>query len=145
MCSADLRSPSGAPTESPSPVEQLCHDKVKNGRETAVDCGGGECPPCGVGRLCRDAYDCESLVCDAEAGKFRCAPAAASAAKGRHQAPSGTKVPPPESSTVEEEASTDTSKTTLGVSLGVGGVVVIAAACLVGRAAKRRSQKRRQE
>jgi hypothetical protein len=41
-------------------------DKVKNGTETDVDCGGGEptkAPRCAVGLLCKDGADCLEGVC----------------------------------------------------------------------------------
>ncbi|MBN1607390.1 MAG: hypothetical protein JW940_12200, partial [Polyangiaceae bacterium] len=37
-----------------------CEDDTHNGLETDVDCGGGECPPCGALQKCQDAAtDCE--------------------------------------------------------------------------------------
>ncbi len=39
-----------------------CHDRVRNGTETDVDCGGG-CPRCPNGKLCRGQDDCESGLC----------------------------------------------------------------------------------
>jgi hypothetical protein len=48
-----------------------CEDGVKNGTETAMDCGGLECDPCGAGAVCREFGDCQSQVCAAG----RCAPA----------------------------------------------------------------------
>ncbi len=40
-----------------------CEDGVRNGRETDVDCGGGECPACVVGDQCLSDDDCESEPC----------------------------------------------------------------------------------
>ena len=45
-----------------------CDDELHNGEETDVDCGGGECPPCGFGQGCaQDQRDCAQdgleLVC----------------------------------------------------------------------------------
>ena len=40
-----------------------CTDKIKNGTETGVDCGGGKCPKCGKGGGCAGAADCVSGVC----------------------------------------------------------------------------------
>ena len=38
-----------------------------NGDETAVDCGGRSCPnACGVGKGCRNEYDCTSGVCNTD-------------------------------------------------------------------------------
>lgn len=47
-----------------------CADLVKNGDETAVDCGGS-CEPCAKGPDCTVGTDCASGVCNAGA----CAPA----------------------------------------------------------------------
>jgi len=43
----------------------LCTDKVKNGAETDVDCGGGTCPKCADKAGCAAATDCVSGVCKA--------------------------------------------------------------------------------
>jgi hypothetical protein len=40
-----------------------CSDGVRNGAETDVDCGGGDCPPCGSGQGCSAGTDCASGVC----------------------------------------------------------------------------------
>jgi hypothetical protein len=41
-----------------------CTDKVKNGLETDVDCGGGgSCPRCGYARSCAADTDCQSGIC----------------------------------------------------------------------------------
>jgi hypothetical protein len=40
-----------------------CLDKVLNGAESDVDCGGGTCPNCGTGRHCREGGDCQSKLC----------------------------------------------------------------------------------
>jgi len=42
-----------------------CDDAVKDGPETDVDCGGGECPKCALGKACAGAGDCASGVCTA--------------------------------------------------------------------------------
>ncbi len=39
-----------------------CFDKVKNGTETDIDCGGS-CYPCADGKTCAAAKDCASGVC----------------------------------------------------------------------------------
>lgn len=42
-----------------------CNDRVRNGGESDVDCGGGrECPACGGGRACNEDKDCASGACD---------------------------------------------------------------------------------
>ena len=53
-----------------------CTDFILNGTETDVDCGGGACPACGVGRVCRVPADCASGACVSG----RCAVTAFSAA-----------------------------------------------------------------
>lgn len=40
-----------------------CTDAVRNGKESDRDCGGGECPRCVVGKVCRMNSDCESGYC----------------------------------------------------------------------------------
>jgi hypothetical protein len=43
----------------------LCSDGVKNGAETAVDCGGDvACPGCAVGKACSFYGDCAGGVCE---------------------------------------------------------------------------------
>ncbi len=53
-------------------IPATCGDGDKNGLETDVDCGGGQCPPCKDGQDCDVGTDCESLVCG-QNGK--CSPA----------------------------------------------------------------------
>jgi hypothetical protein len=43
----------------------LCVDGIKDGGETDVDCGGGLCTPCPLGKQCFIDYDCASHACDA--------------------------------------------------------------------------------
>jgi hypothetical protein len=40
-----------------------CHDGVKNGQETAIDCGGSQCVPCPVGSACSVGSDCNEGEC----------------------------------------------------------------------------------
>lgn len=40
-----------------------CNDGVKNGDETAQDCGGADCAPCADGEICVVDADCASEVC----------------------------------------------------------------------------------
>jgi hypothetical protein len=42
-----------------------CADGTKNGSETDIDCGGGKCAPCAVGKTCLSAADCQSGLCTA--------------------------------------------------------------------------------
>jgi hypothetical protein len=43
---------------------ERCFDRLLDGGESDVDCGGG-CRSCEGGALCRDASDCETPSCDA--------------------------------------------------------------------------------
>jgi hypothetical protein len=43
----------------------LCNDTMKDGNETAADCGGPDCPKCKPGATCNGNGDCESAVCKA--------------------------------------------------------------------------------
>jgi hypothetical protein len=40
-----------------------CTDGIKDGNETDVDCGGGTCPPCALGKMCNVGSDCASGSC----------------------------------------------------------------------------------
>jgi hypothetical protein len=42
---------------------QQCTDTMKDGNETDIDCGGGTCTPCGNGKACQRASDCQSNTC----------------------------------------------------------------------------------
>jgi len=44
-------------------VAPTCTDKVKNGAETDVDCGGGTCSKCATGKKCVKAADCLGNNC----------------------------------------------------------------------------------
>lgn len=37
----------------------FCEDGKQNGKESDVDCGGPDCPKCGVRRRCLDSKDCK--------------------------------------------------------------------------------------
>jgi hypothetical protein len=39
-----------------------CTDNAKTGQETDVDCGGPQCKPCALGKLCIDHSDCEPIT-----------------------------------------------------------------------------------
>ncbi|MGQ0508764.1 MAG: hypothetical protein ACT4TC_25970 [Myxococcaceae bacterium] len=41
-----------------------CGDRLKNGDETDVDCGGSRCPACLEGKACTDGTDCYSALCE---------------------------------------------------------------------------------
>jgi hypothetical protein len=43
-----------------------CFDRVKNGDEADVDCGG-TCGPCGAGAACGQGADCQTQACDSGA------------------------------------------------------------------------------
>jgi len=44
-------------------VLPTCDDGVKNASESGVDCGGPNCPKCGLGAACGEDADCEIGVC----------------------------------------------------------------------------------
>lgn len=41
----------------------VCTDGIKNGSESAVDCGGSVCPRCDLGKMCLAGSDCLSATC----------------------------------------------------------------------------------
>jgi hypothetical protein len=45
-------------------VADQCHDQTKNGVESDVDCGGGTCPTCPLGKMCGAPSDCTSTFCN---------------------------------------------------------------------------------
>jgi hypothetical protein len=47
----------------PPPATDTCLNSVKDGSETDVDCGGGTCVRCAVGKVCSTRNDCASAVC----------------------------------------------------------------------------------
>ena len=51
-----------------APPAETCRDRVRDGDETDVDCGGG-CQPCAGGLACVGGHDCQALACTAD----RCA------------------------------------------------------------------------
>ena len=56
----DTEPDAGTPDTAPAPT---CDDGLKNGDETAEDCGGADCGPCTDGQACKADMDCTSLVC----------------------------------------------------------------------------------
>jgi hypothetical protein len=42
-----------------------CANGVRDGSESAIDCGGTSCPKCSAGAACDTGDDCQSLLCDA--------------------------------------------------------------------------------
>jgi hypothetical protein len=48
----------------PTTIEDSCHDRVLDGDETDVDCGGS-CRACGFDATCVVASDCQTGACDA--------------------------------------------------------------------------------
>jgi hypothetical protein len=60
--------PSPPPALSPPPPlprspEPTCTDRLVNGNETDVDCGGASCPRCVNGKSCTTRNDCVSAFC----------------------------------------------------------------------------------
>ncbi len=62
-CTKDADCPSGVCNIAKGLCEPAtCTDGVKNGSETAIDCGGS-CSPCADGKGCKVAADCTSSAC----------------------------------------------------------------------------------
>jgi hypothetical protein len=59
-CSAD----GTCPLLQPGPFV-ACRNRVRDGLETDVDCGGADCQRCAVAKRCSAAGDCQSNACDA--------------------------------------------------------------------------------
>jgi hypothetical protein len=53
-------------SSSTSTIPPPCGNGVKDGDETAVDCGGGTCAPCADGLACTKGGDCRSRFCSGE-------------------------------------------------------------------------------
>ena len=51
------------PPPPPPPPAASCTDGAKNGAETDVDCGGGTCGACAIGKKCSLARDCTTNDC----------------------------------------------------------------------------------
>jgi hypothetical protein len=58
------------PSSNHADLFHLCFDGIQNGHETAPDCGGPDCPPCGVGQACVQASDCISRLCYQDKGNI---------------------------------------------------------------------------
>ncbi len=63
----DLLVPDQQAPDFPLPT---CTDKMQNGAETDVDCGGGVCPTCATGKKCSKKSDCATTYCS----KGKCVP-----------------------------------------------------------------------
>ena len=66
-CVANAQCPGGACVNNAC-LAMGCTDKIKDGTETDVDCGGPSCPPCSAGKVCALAADCASAVCSGVPG-----------------------------------------------------------------------------
>lgn len=62
MCFLAVLSCDGTQTSQPPPVTPTCHDGLKNGLESDIDCGGA-CGVCAAGKSCKVADDCDSASC----------------------------------------------------------------------------------
>jgi len=47
----------------PKPDAGPCSDMIKDGLETDIDCGGGQCPKCTNNKACMQNSDCTSDNC----------------------------------------------------------------------------------
>ena len=60
--SQDHSGPSGPAEEEVETV--TCVDKIQNGDETDIDCGGSTCPECKSNQKCVTSTDCVSNICE---------------------------------------------------------------------------------
>jgi hypothetical protein len=64
-CATTADCPAGEMCSSPFCVTNPCFDGTRDNLETDVDCGGGTCATCGVGKACVQDADCTTLTCRA--------------------------------------------------------------------------------
>jgi hypothetical protein len=50
-----------AQSDTPVAIFPSCGDGTKNGEESDVDCGGGECAPCATSKVCVTSNDCAGV------------------------------------------------------------------------------------
>src|SRR5205085_2143714 len=46
-----------------APAGSACADGFRDNTETDVDCGGGGCPACAIGKACGAGSDCATKAC----------------------------------------------------------------------------------
>ncbi|MBI4704351.1 MAG: hypothetical protein HY744_24875 [Deltaproteobacteria bacterium] len=63
-CAQDQECDKGEVCEQHRCIPATCANDAKDGDETDLDCGGPACLPCGNGKGCLAATDCDSLFCD---------------------------------------------------------------------------------
>jgi hypothetical protein len=78
---ADAGAADAAPDLAPDVVAATCTDRMQNGSETDVDCGGS-CPACPLTKSCKAATDCASGPC-IDGKCLECAPGATKCAGKR--------------------------------------------------------------
>eukprot|EP00877_Chromochloris_zofingiensis_P011489 jgi/Chrzof1/6594/Cz19g02010.t1 len=76
VCATGLDCDTGICTGGKCAPKPTCTDKIKNGQETDVDCGGPTCPACTVDKMCSIDRDCDSADCIIPTGSTfgKCAP-----------------------------------------------------------------------
>jgi hypothetical protein len=67
-CNSAVQCDTGEACQQHLCVSQACANDVKDGNETDVDCGGGDCPPCQNTEECLVYSDCQSRFCDTSGG-----------------------------------------------------------------------------
>ena len=75
ICKVDGDCGSAACDWGPSPhkcITDQCVDHHQDGSETDVDCGGGSCATCAIGKTCAQGSDCASGYCDPSSHKCAC-------------------------------------------------------------------------
>ena len=55
----------------PTTITDTCHDRIRDGSETGVDCGPG-CLACAGGEACGSAGDCQSQSCNGTCAEVSC-------------------------------------------------------------------------
>jgi hypothetical protein len=65
--------PDQAVSDSRPDAPRSCANGSKDGTETDVDCGGGECPRCDVEKTCRGDDDCVTSFCNRKSVCALCA------------------------------------------------------------------------
>src|SRR6478735_8605416 len=70
------KTPGGSEAAGGEPAQPLdaCNDNVKNGSESDVDCGGGECEPCFERWHSNGGHDCQSGQCGGPFDNETCEP-----------------------------------------------------------------------
>ncbi len=80
-CSSNACDPAGMVCQAGA----TCSDNILNGAETDVDCGGGGCNTCDIGKSCTQNADCTSNTCDSNTAKCIAAATCSDAIKNQDE------------------------------------------------------------